>query len=88
MRILGLVILYLAAVACDPTPSKAGRYQQINNPRPASAFCPEPGAGSIFDPDCGLTILDTWTGTIFVRQQGQWHEENPQTGHFEEHPLK
>jgi hypothetical protein len=82
MRIFGSVILCLVTLACD---SKAGRYKQINNPRyeHASAVCPDPGR----DPDCGLTILDSSTGTIFIRQSGQWREENPHTGHFEEHSL-
>jgi hypothetical protein len=33
-------------------------------------------------------ILDTKTGTIFIREMNNWREENPHTGLVEEHPLK
>ena len=84
MRILGLAILCLAIAACDSESTNAGRYQQITNPPVVSCT----SESRFTAPDCGLMILDTKTGTIFIREMSDWREENPHTGLVEEHPLK
>ena len=85
MRILILVALSFLSVACE-----AHRYQQVANPpldRDALAAACTPPGGTLPAAGCGLTILDTQTGTIFIREPILWREENPHTGNSEEHPL-
>jgi hypothetical protein len=62
-----------------------GRYQQIHNPPPT--FCIPVGQNTLPPPGCGITIIDTQTGTIFVHEETDWREENPHTGKFTIHDL-
>jgi hypothetical protein len=55
--------------------NQSGRFQQITNPNP-------PECGGNPPNNCGITILDTQTGTVFTRERSAWWEENPQTGRF------
>jgi hypothetical protein len=76
MRIIGLTIALILLSACESQKTgvnQAGRFQQITNPHP-----PECGVNPANG--CGLTILDTQTGTIFTREQSSWWEDSPQTG--------
>jgi hypothetical protein len=91
MRFLGIVVPSLATVACTGglAPSsgsfQVGRYQQIVNP-PAT-FCPPLGQNTLPPPGCGIAILDTQTGTIFIHEATDWREENPHTGKIVIHDL-
>jgi hypothetical protein len=102
MRVLGLVALSLILEGCDFSSSQSGRYQQISNPRPADCIVVDaakadkeyfdqllkgPPSGKPFSGYCGMTILDTQTGTIFTRDLDSWHEENPHTGKTENHRV-
>jgi hypothetical protein len=87
MRALGLVALSLFMEACGYIrPSSAGRYQQISNPNPP--LCLPEGPNIKPNPGCGITILDTQTGTIFIKEYGGWHEESSISGKTEDHVLK
>jgi hypothetical protein len=90
MRVLGLVLSSLVLVACSgttPTGSfQAGiRYQQITNP--PAIFCPATNGNTMPEPGCGLVILDTQTGTIFIHRATDWQEEDPHTGKIAIHDL-
>jgi len=101
MRVLALVTLSLILEGCDFNSSQPGRYQQISNPRPPDCIVDtakadkeyldqllkESPAGKPLSAYCGMTILDTQTGTIFTRDLHSWHEENPHSGKTENHRV-
>ena len=81
---LGLISLF--TVACGPSNlTQIGRYQQINNPNPP--LCAPIAPNVIPTPGCGVTILDTQTGAIFIHRGIDWEEDNPHTGKAELHNL-
>lgn len=69
-----LALLLVSVSACGRS-----KYQQIANPHPECGPLPEPG--------CGIAILDTQTGTIYVRDSLGWWEEQPQSGKITRHKL-
>jgi hypothetical protein len=72
--------------ACgESNPTQAGRYQQIENPNPP--LCVATDLNVKPPPGCGITILDTQTGTILIHRGIDWLEENPHTGKSEIHDL-
>jgi hypothetical protein len=85
MRTTGIVIALALLAACglqrQDANQTAGRFQQINNPHP-----PECGVNPWNG--CGITVLDTQTGTIFTREQSAWWEESPQTGKWTIHKAE
>lgn len=78
MRCVRLMALALIMASCSEM--KDGyRYREISNPHPECGATPEPG--------CGIAILDTQTGTVYVRDSLGWWEEHPQTGKIIQHKL-
>lgn len=87
MRALWLVVPMMLLVTCVPSSSTpAGRYQQIENPTPPLCMANAPNIKP--PPGCGITILDTQTGTIFIHRGMDWLEENPHTGKSEIHDIE
>ncbi len=39
------------------------------------------------EPGCGVMILDTETGSVFIHRATDWQEENPHTGKITLHDL-
>ena len=78
----------VAIVACGTSvsPQIAGRYQQITNP--PAVLCLATGLNTTPEPGCGLMILDTQTGTIFIQRGSDWLERNPHTGLNSVHDFK
>jgi hypothetical protein len=90
MRIWWLVATAVATTAYNgPYPSGvsqlSSRYQQITNP--PAIFCPPLEHNTMPEPGCGIVILDTETGTIFIHRATDWQEENPHTGKVQVHDL-
>lgn len=86
MRVLWLVVPSMLMVTCDQSSSTPGRYQQIENPNPP--LCVAFGPNIKPPPGCGITILDTQTGTIFIHRGMVWLGENPHTGKSELHDIE
>lgn len=89
---LWLIAPSLTLMACTSglAPSSApfqpaARYQQISSP--SATFCPPLGQNTLPPPGCGITILDTQTGTIFIHEATDWREEDPHTGKTAIHDL-
>jgi hypothetical protein len=91
MRAFWFVAPSLALIGCAASPQplgspQHGRYQQISNPPPT--FCPPLGQNTMPPPGCGLVILDTLTGAIFIHEATDWREEDPHTGKIAIHDLR
>jgi hypothetical protein len=89
MRVTVLIALSLLLMACGTAPAgsfQTGvRYQQITNP--PAVFCVPMNGNTMPEPGCGITILDTQTGTIFIHRATDWQEEDPHTGKITLHDL-
>jgi hypothetical protein len=86
MRALGLFLPFVLMVGCGPSNSiQTGRYQQIENPNPP--LCIPVGMNIKPPPGCGVTILDTQTGSIFIHTGVDWLEEDPHTGKVAIHDI-
>jgi hypothetical protein len=66
--------------------SGAGRYQPISGPPAVS--CPSTIGNGLPQDGCGVMILDSQTGALFVHRTTDWLEENPRTGEVTLHDLK
>jgi hypothetical protein len=77
--------ILLAACGTNPLPRAGGHYQQITNP--PGVFCPATNGNTMPEPGCGLMILDTETGSVFIHRATDWQEENPHTGKIKLHDL-
>jgi hypothetical protein len=84
------LLLAISATSLLGCGSKMGRYREItNNPHPACG--PNNTSGASTDPflfGCGIAILDTETGTVYLRRQNAWSQEQPQTGQVSTTDLK
>jgi hypothetical protein len=67
---LTLAASSLTVIGCSSTP----RYREVANPNTGFVCGQSPHLG------CGVTILDTVTGTVFEKDQDGWWEEDPKTG--------
>lgn len=79
MRML-LLLLALGSLSCS-----GPRYQQVIGQH--TERCGLTGENVTPEPACGVAILDSETGTVFVRDNAEWLEENPITGKVTIHHL-
>jgi hypothetical protein len=88
IRIFWIIPLALTVGACGSNtlaPHVGGRYQQVSNP--PAIFCPATNGNTMPEPGCGVMILDTETGNLFIHRPTDWQEENPHTGKITLHDL-
>jgi hypothetical protein len=88
MRIFLVIAMALPFLSCgssNPAPRVGGRYQQITNP--PEVFCPATNGNIKPQPGCGVMILDTESGNLFIHRATDWQEENPHTGKITLHDL-
>jgi hypothetical protein len=74
-------LLYLlASVLALGECGSDGRFQAITNTHT--------NCGDKPDATCGIGVLDTRSGTVFVRDNAFWREEHPQDGAVTAHTQK
>jgi hypothetical protein len=69
----------VALSGCQHSETQANRFREIHLPR--AVQCDGlPTITTVGGPGCGLAIMDTQTGTIFIHEGSDWLEQDPHTG--------